>query len=849
MFTLQKIRLLALVVVLPYFLFSQVTWENIGPGGGSDLHFLEVHPENADIIYAGGDIMGLFKTTDGGDTWSNINDNLAQSLYGGDVYWMNDIVLDPVDYETVYIATAVGLFRSATGGGNWELLYPATIDNEDAARSVGTVAIDSNDTQRIFIGLGNSADGSWADFDPWPNEQDFRGVFRSTNGGDSWTELSVPLADGASVHSIVINPDDPNQVILASTDGIYKSTDGGDTWSASNSGLPHTNAHQMIGNRYWDQYGLWLSMKVLGTSGDSTTFSGGLFMSTDFGANWTDITGNLPTYDRWDNLFYDYWKFDVNPLNPDMIVTGPTRGSGYDNPAIFITWDSGTVWEYMHTPFSQGGWLESDWFWDPYIFTLKYAPSDTSRLISTTDQVDMSNDGGWTWGQSYTTEVDGAWRGDGLELMNTETVAFDPTDPDIVYVGYDDMGLFRSDDAGYSYHRLDPHQDPDIGSLSDVDAVKDIQVDQENSDLYISRFQGSQGGYDEGYSSGGIVFSDDMGVTQTDITGSLPNGRSDLVLDQQSGSPGNRTLYAAIYHHGVYKSTDSGGNWSAINTGLGLDAELAWEIAIDPNNSSVLYLGLNRWGAEEKSLYKTTDGGANWSLINNFPAGDIMAVYIDRNSTVYASYTDNFEWNYAGALSRSTDGGDSWNDILDHSRVVDVQLHPTVDGVLLATGQQWYKYDNTGMGGALYLSNDNGENWEVISQDIGHTFFNFARFNPHASQEVYAGAAGGGMWRSSNVPVSISGETDLPSRFTVMPNYPNPFNPVTTFSYELPNRSDVTLKVYDLSGRMVSRITRTSQSPGEYSIHWDGTGHPSGVYLYRISAGSEVYGGKCVLMK
>ncbi|MCF7805977.1 MAG: T9SS type A sorting domain-containing protein [Candidatus Marinimicrobia bacterium] len=848
MFVLQKNRLFLLLVALPCFLFSQVTWENIGPGGGSDLHFMEVHPENADIIYIGGDIMGIFKTTDGGESWTNINGNLAQSLYGGDVYWMNDIVLDPADPQTIYIATSVGLFRSTTGGGNWEMLYPDVIDNEDAPRSVGTVAMDST-KYRMFIGLGNAASGSWGDFEQTPNGADYWGVFRSVGAGDSWKELSVGLADGAHIHSIVIHPDDPNKVILSSTDGIYKSTNGGDTWSPSNTGLPHTDALQMIGRHYWEQYGLYLSIKTHGTPGDSTTFQGGLFMSTDFGDTWTDITGNLPTYDRWDNLFYNYWKFDVNPKNPEMIVTGMTQGSGYEDPGLYITWDLGNEWEYMASAHTMGGWLESDWHWDPYIFGIKYSPSDTSRLTSIGIQVDMSDDGGWTWGQKYAADVDGAWHGNGLELMNTETVAFDPSDPDVVYVGYDDMGLFRSDDAGYSYHRLDPHQDPDIGNLSDVDAVKDIRVDIENGDLYISRYQGSQGGYDEGFSSGGIVYSDDMGATQTDITGDLPNGRSDLVLDQQSGSPGNRTLYAAIYHHGVYKSTNSGGTWSAVNTGLGSDAELVWEIAIDPNNSDVLYLGLNHWGAEEKSLYKTTDGGANWSLVSDFPAGDVMAVYVDRTSTVYASNTDNFEWNYAGALARSADGGDTWEDILDHSRVIDVQLHPIYDNVLLAAGQQWYKYDNTGKGGALYLSDDNGTTWDVISHEVAHTFFNAARFNPHEPQEVYATTAGGGMWRSSNVPVSVMDETELPTGFTVSQNYPNPFNPVTYISFTVPVRTWVTIAAYNLRGAEIGRLVDSVMSPGEYTVPFDGSDLASGIYLYTIKAGGYQHTKRMLLIK
>ena len=85
-------HLLLLLIISHHCLGNN--WQNIGPGAGSDLHFLAVQPDNADIIYAGGDIEGLFKTTDGGQTWQSINNNLAQEHYSAGIYWINDIVID-----------------------------------------------------------------------------------------------------------------------------------------------------------------------------------------------------------------------------------------------------------------------------------------------------------------------------------------------------------------------------------------------------------------------------------------------------------------------------------------------------------------------------------------------------------------------------------------------------------------------------------------------------------------------------------------------------------------------------------------------------------------------------------
>lgn len=289
--------------------------------------------------------------------------------------------------------------------------------------------------------------------------------------------------------------------------------------------------------------------------------------------------------------------------------------------------------------------------------------------------------------------------------------------------------------------------------------------------------------------------------------------------------------------------------WDNVGPGGGSDLHF---LAVQPDNAEVIYAG-----GDIEGIFKTTDGGDTWNSANT------GLPHTNAHQMIGRHYWDQYGlWlsmkvlgtpgdstTFSGGLFMSTDFGDTWTDILEHSRVIDVQLHPIRDGVLLAAGQQWWKYDNTGKGGALYLSNDNGATWDVISQEVAHTFFNGAQFNPHEPQEVYAVTAGGGMWRSSNVPVSVGDETDLPTRFTVSQNYPNPFNPVTTFSYSLPSVQNVTLEIYDLTGRSIARIYKPSQSPGSHSIRWDASGHASGVYIYKIMAKSKVYQGKCVLLK
>jgi len=98
---------------------------------------------------------------------------------------------------------------------------------------------------------------------------------------------------------------------------------------------------------------------------------------------------------------------------------------------------------------------------------------------------------------------------------------------------------------------------------------------------------------------------------------------------------------------------------------------------------------------------------------------------------------------------------------------------------------------------------------------------------------------------SSVEPISLS----LPSRYSLHPNYPNPFNPSTRISYDLPSPSPVTLEVFDLLGRRLGTLTDGMQPAGNYSVLFDGSALPSGLYFYRLNAGNFVQTQKMVLLK
>jgi hypothetical protein len=98
---------------------------------------------------------------------------------------------------------------------------------------------------------------------------------------------------------------------------------------------------------------------------------------------------------------------------------------------------------------------------------------------------------------------------------------------------------------------------------------------------------------------------------------------------------------------------------------------------------------------------------------------------------------------------------------------------------------------------------------------------------------------------SAVAPTSLS----VPLRYSLHPNYPNPFNPSTRITYDLSNTSPVTLEVFDLLGRRVATLAKGVQPMGSYSIPFDGSILPSGLYFYRLQAGTFVQTQKMVLLK
>jgi len=154
-----------------------------------------------------------------------------------------------------------------------------------------------------------------------------------------------------------------------------------------------------------------------------------------------------------------------------------------------------------------------------------------------------------------------------------------------------------------------------------------------------------------------------------------------------------------------------------------------------------------------------------------------------------------------------------------------------------AYGQTELRYNVVGSGGDEATSPNYGMRGTVGQTGIGTT--------GSASYEGYVGY----WYLRGATATAASDEPAIPQDFTLEQNHPNPFNPTTTIQFSVPTRSQVTLKIYDVSGGLVKTLVNGSVPPGVHREVWDASGIASGVYFYRIEALGYVQTRKLVLLK
>lgn len=316
-------------------------------------------------------------------------------------------------------------------------------------------------------------------------------------------------------------------------------------------------------------------------------------------------------------------------------------------------------------------------------------------------------------------------------------------------------------------------------------------------------------------------------------------------------------------------STNYGSNWTGFPTDSVQAPFLAHINAIVKSNSEF-------WIATERGIFLLPQFYplSTWIPWNNgLASGEFTMVraMLERNGDIFAGAT-------SGVYKRN---GTTWvpkNTGLTNTNV----------GVLQSAGAYLIAGTSQGSTGGVYISTDDGENWTLSKPDpwvtsiltVGSTIFvgsfgdgvwrstnygsawsqintGFAGAAYYVTslgadnQYIFAGTNNANIWRRPLSQVTDTREeTNLRhGAFSLKQNYPNPFNPATTISFDVPQKSFVSLKVFDALGREVASLISEELAAGEYARYWNASDKPSGVYFCRLQAGSFTASKKLVLLK
>ncbi|MBE2217609.1 MAG: T9SS type A sorting domain-containing protein [Ignavibacteria bacterium] len=310
----------------------------------------------------------------------------------------------------------------------------------------------------------------------------------------------------------------------------------------------------------------------------------------------------------------------------------------------------------------------------------------------------------------------------------------------------------------------------------------------------------------------------------------------------------------------ILKSTNSGSNWAVVTA-----PNRYWNSGYFLNDNTGWFCG----GTD--TVIKTTNGGTNWTVQeNNLYPGENNYGIVFANSLL-GLMVGSYDTPNAGYILKTINGGGTWLTVFTaNSYIHSITMVNSTTGFAGGTGKvykttnsgsNWTETSISGAGalytitfpvdtltgyaaglvGKMYKTTNGGNNWYPLTTGVtGH--FRGMDFSFGSSTTGYAVGTTGVVLRTTNgggTFVEVTGSnTSVPANYSLHQNYPNPFNPETNITYNIPKKQFVKLAVYDVAGREIGVLVDENKEPGSYSIHFSSTGLASGIYFYRLTAGS-----------
>jgi photosystem II stability/assembly factor-like uncharacterized protein len=876
-------------------------WVSVGPNGIQNPYWCEhwgvssgrvravaVHPNDPLTVYIGAASGGIWKTTNGGENWSDIGSDLESLLFGA-------IAIDPNNPNIVYVGSGEiiaylhrmpngrGLFKSTDAGASWTQINNGIGDYTH----FGDLAVNPHNSNIVLAALGSG----YFFTGNMPNE----GIWKSTDNGETWVStLSLPDA-----FDIVFHPSIPNLVYAAlggfnNSSGFYISTDAGDTWTQSNSGLqpPYSIVRMQIDISQSSPNILY------GFIYDGQNNTPKVYKTTDGGNNWNQISAGvmLSGYGGGGYGWYDQGYYDlciaVDPINPDHVIVGnvelheTANGSDFSVrriPGGSIIWDSPVHVDYHK---------------------LVFAPSNPNYLY-------IGNDGGIY--KSTDAGVTFSSINNGISTIQFYNIGSSPFDPSTMIGGAQDNFSSMTFDLGQTPWKTVESGD---GMICFFDYEDPLIVYASAQYGYLSKStDGGQSFFNFANIDGTwttpfflhptihtTIYAANRSVLRSNNGGSswetlAENVTADFIypMTQSSVNPDNMILAGSgrwTTNPEIKISSDGGFNWTDVTNNVPGAPRYISSVVTHPSDANTMYIVRQGFSAGNK-VYKTTDLGVTWINISgdlpDLPCSDLFIdpynkqpnntnhLYIGTDIGVYQSIDGGATWSFAsegipfvpvtdfdyvrigntGKLRVATFGRSAYEtDFIVPVELVSFTGRSESGKVVL----EWKTATETNNLGfeieRKIINNHNNGAWIRIAfkEGVG-TSTQPQNYNYIDDISTISGSSlqyrlkqidYDGTYEYSN---EVSIKNPAPSAFELAQNYPNPFNPITMIRYSIPEKSNIKLTIINFIGEEIVTLLNETKEAGSYEKVWNATGLPSGVYIYKFQAGNFIKTKKMVLMK
>ena len=597
---------------------TDVVWEFSGPTNiGGRITDIEITQNPPLTIYLGAASGGILKSTDEGDTWENIFSQIPTISIG-------DIAIDPNNEDILYAGTGEanassysffgsGIYKSEDAGENW---YPSGLE---ATAYIGRIIVDYNNSERIYAAAcGNLF-----------SKSEERGIYRSINGGDTWERILF-ISDTTAAMDIVQHPTEPDILYatmwermrglnhrqsFGETSGIWKTTNGGDDWVELTNGLPTGTDVGRIGIDIAKS-----NPSVLYAFYDRSTGSS-VYKTINDGASWTQ-TNDTPLQGMSNGYGWYFGQIRIDPANENIAyamgvymyktTNGGTSWSEsgssmhVDHHAMEFLESSGKVYQGndggFYTSIDGNSWTKNNNVPLTQFYDIAVDSLNPQRLYGGTQD---NNSIRTITGNIYDWEA--TLGGDGMYCL------VDYTDSDIFYCEYQWGGLYRIDNGNYYDISWDFYDDRKNWS------TPYIMHPENNQTLYLGTYR--------------IWKTTNKGDNWTAISGDLTNGEDGAfhtisTLDISKIDP--NIIVVGSCDGKMHITTNDGGNWTDISEGL--PNRWLTRVKTDPFDENKIYATLSgfRWDEPISNVYMSPNLGQTWTNISgNLPEIPVNAIVLD----------------------------------------------------------------------------------------------------------------------------------------------------------------------------------------------------------------------------